>query len=288
MTAKAGVVGWPVKHSLSPVLHGYWLNRYEIDGSFEKIAAKPEEFKATVYRLRNKGFRGVNVTVPHKLAAFKLAKRHDAAAIISRTANLLVFHDDGRIEGRNTDTFGLIESLNRSLGDGALAKKSVVILGAGGAARAAALALNILDAGKIYILGRHLRNAERVARDLSKWNIGPLKAEYIAGTFDDWPEAAKRASLLVNATSAGMKGMPPLLIDLKPLPLRAAVCDVVYNPRETRLLRRAKARGHKTIDGLGMLMYQAAPSFKAFFGRKPKVTLGLRRSLIRALRERQA
>jgi len=276
----AGIIGWPVSHSLSPVLHGYWLEEYDIDGAMVPLAARREDFAAVIDGVRRAGFAGVNVTVPHKEAAFAIAHKVDAAAQAIGAANLLIFHDQ-KIKGRNTDSIGLAESLRESIGP--LNGKSVVLLGAGGAARGAILALEMLGAGTIYLLNRDSHRAKTLVSSLAP----QVKASITPGGLDDWNRRAGDVALVVNSTSAGMGSNPPLAIDLSVLPKSAMVCDIVYNPLETQLLKDAAARGHKTIDGLGMLMHQAAPSFEAFFGVKPKVTQGLRDALVKVLSERQ-
>ena len=273
----AGVMGWPIAHSLSPLLHGYWLDELKIDGALVPLAVCREDFAPVIGGLRRAGFRGVNVTVPHKEAAFALAHYCDATASAAGAVNLLIFHDDGRIEGRNTDAVGLTNSLAESVGT--LAGKNVVLLGAGGAARGAALALNAQDAAKVHILNRHADKAAALAQALQ-----PLvTCELVPGGFEDWTAVAGAVSLMINSTSAGMKNNPPLALDLAALNRDAAVLDIVYNPLETELLKQARARGHVAIDGLGMLMHQAAPSFEALFGVKPKVSPGLRAMLEQAL-----
>ena len=275
----AGIIGWPVNHSLSPVLHGYWLAEYGIDGAMIPLAARVEDFAVVIDGVRRAGFRGVNVTVPHKEAAFAIAHRADQAAKSAGAANLLIFHDR-EIEARNSDSIGLAESLRENIG--ALQGASAVLLGAGGAARGAILALEMLGAGKIHLLNRDSRRAGILAASLAP----QVKAAIEPGALGDWSAVASGAALLVNSTSAGMGANPPLDIDLSRLPQSAAVCDIVYNPLETKLLKDAAARGHKTIDGLGMLMHQAVPSFEAFFGVRPKVTPALREALVKVLGER--
>jgi shikimate dehydrogenase len=272
----AGVVGWPVTHSLSPVLHGHWLDEYKIDGAMVPLAATREDFSAVIDGVRRAGFRGVNVTVPHKEAAFALAHRLDAAAKLAGAANLLIFSDGG-IEGRNTDSYGLAESLRESVGE--LDGKTVVLLGAGGAARGAILALEMLNANTIHLLNRDAHRALTLATSLAPQIRAPIKP----GILTDWKTIAGDAALVVNSTSAGMGANPPLDVDLAALPKSAAVCDIVYNPLETKLLKDARALGHTTIDGLGMLMHQAVPSFEAFFGVRPKVTQDLRETLVKVL-----
>jgi len=276
----AGIIGWPVTHSLSPVLHGHWLAEYDIDGAMVPLAARREDFAAVIDGVRRAGFKGVNVTVPHKEAAFAISHRLDAAAQAAGAANLLIFGEQG-IEGRNTDSIGLAESLRENIGT--LNGKSVVLLGAGGAARGAILALEMLGAARIHLLNRDVHRAKTLAASLTPRAKAPLAP----GGLEDWRKVAGDAALVVNSTSAGMGSNPPLEIDLAALPKSAAVCDIVYNPLETKLLKDAAARGHRTIDGLGMLMHQAVPSFEAFFGVRPQVTPGLRAALEKALRERQ-
>ena len=276
----AGVIGWPVSHSLSPVLHGHWLELYGIDGAMIPLAARVEDFAAVIDGARRAGFKGVNVTVPHKESAFAIAHKVDAAAKSAGAANLLIFQD-GKIEGRNTDSLGLAESLRENIGS--LNGKPVVLLGAGGAARGAILALEMLGAGKIHLLNRDAHRAKTLAASLAP----QVKAAVEPGALSDWNKVVGGAVLVVNSTSAGMGANPPLDIDLAALPKSAAVCDIVYNPLETKLLKDAAAHGHKTIDGLGMLMHQAVPSFEAFFGVRPQVTPALRAALVQVLSVRQ-
>ena len=273
----AGVVGWPIRHSLSPLLHGYWLEELKIDGALVPLSVPREDFARTVLALRRAGFTGVNVTVPHKEAAFALAHIRDAAAESAGAANLLIFHTDGRIEGRNTDAAGLEASLRENMES--LKSKTVVLLGAGGAARGALLALDGLNAGRIHLLNRSPGKAAQLAMAMKTF----VKSDIQPGALEDWANVAGHADLIVNTTSAGMKDHPPLELDLAALRSTATVLDIVYNPLQTPLLKQAKTRGLKTIDGLGMLMHQAAPSFEAFFGVAPKVTPGLRAHLEKAL-----
>ncbi|HWA91269.1 MAG TPA: shikimate dehydrogenase [Rhizomicrobium sp.] len=254
----AGVIGWPVAQSLSPRLHGYWLAEHGIDGAFVKLPVRPEDFSTVLSGLRRAGFAGVSVTVPHKEAAFAVGARVDEAARAAGAVNQLVFHADGSIEGLNTDVPGL----KASLAAVDFAGKPVVILGAGGASRAAQIALK--EAGEIRLLNR------------TPGRMGAVG-------FGHWAEAAKDAALVINTSSAGMKDTPSPDVDLALLPKTAIVCDIVYNPLRTGLLLRADALGLKTVDGLGMLMHQAVPAFEAFFGVAPQVTPALRRVLEEAL-----
>ena len=275
----AGVIGWPIAHSLSPLLHGYWLREYGVDGALVPLAVRRQDFARVVIGLRLAGFAGVNVTVPHKEAAFALADACDAAARAAGAANLLIFHADGQVEGRNTDAAGLRENLRQELGE-TLKGSTAILLGAGGAARGAVLALADQGVKRVHILNRHADRARALAAALQAM----VACQLIPGALADWATTAPEAALLVNATSAGMNGKNDLELPLTLLPREAVVCDLVYNPLETGLLRDAKALGNRTIDGLGMLMHQAAPSFEAFFQVRPQVTSGLRAALQQALK----
>jgi shikimate dehydrogenase len=274
----AGVIGWPIVHSVSPTLHGYWLREENLNGALVPLAVARENFARVIRALQLSGFRGVNVTLPHKEAAFALADQSDEAAKTAGAANLLIFHAENRIEARNTDMVGLRESIRERLGD--LRGRTVVLLGAGGAARGAILALNELGAARVHILNRHPDKAVALAKALKTMVASQLEG----ADLKDWPKMAGEADLLVNTTSAGMKGHPALALDLAGLKPAAAVLDIVYNPLETALLKDAKVRGHVAIDGLGMLMHQGVPSFEVFFGVRPKVTDGLRKHLEQSLR----
>jgi shikimate dehydrogenase len=259
----AGVMGWPVRHSRSPRLHGYWLAQHGVDGAYVPLAVEPAQFGAAVRGLLACGFRGVNVTIPHKEAAFALCDDLADSARRAGAVNTLRF-EDGRILGSNTDGYGFLESLAEQAPGFDPRSGPAVLLGAGGAARAIAAAL--LDAGcpRVTLVNRTRPRAEALAAALG----GPVlvaEAPPLAG-----------AALLVNTTSLGMAGQPPLGIDLSPLPPAAVVADIVYVPLETPLLAAARARGLVAVDGLGMLLHQARPGFAAWFGVAPQVDAGLR------------
>ncbi|MEI9885585.1 MAG: shikimate dehydrogenase [Rhizomicrobium sp.] len=278
----AGIMGWPVAQAFSPRLHGFWLDEMRIDGALVPLAVRPEDFSVVVRGLIKAGFRGSSVTIPHKEAAFALCHDCDLAARAAGAANLLIFNDNGRIEGRNTDATGLAASLRETLGADCVRGGPVVLLGAGGAARAAVVALHDLGAGEIRILNRTRSRAEQLVAALAG-QVAPKLTVYDDA---DWAKAASGARLVVHTTSAGMKGAPSLDLDLGALPKDAGVCDIVYNPLETPLLRNARIAGLSTVDGLGMLMHQGVPAFEAFFGVAPRVTPALRRHLEDALRAR--
>jgi shikimate dehydrogenase len=267
MTGKArlaGVLGWPVAHSRSPRLHGFWLRRHGIDGAYIPLPVAPADFADAVRGLIKMGFQGCNVTIPHKEAAFALCDECDASARRTGAVNTLVFRD-GRILGSNTDGFGFLESLREQAPAWAATDGPAVLLGAGGAARAIAAAL--LDAGcpALTIVNRDIGRAEALAQALG----GPVRVAATA--------PLEAAALLVNSTSLGMEGQLPLEIDLAALPPHAVVADAVYVPLETPLLAAARRRGLRVVDGLGMLLHQARPGFAAWFGTMPVVDAELRR-----------
>ena len=264
-TLTAGVLGYPVEHTLSPRLHSYWLKLYGIDGTYEKIATKPEELVATLRNLAAKGYRGVNLTVPHKEAALKLVDEIDPLAESVGAINTIIMRDDGGLLGCNTDVFGFSENLR--MAGLSVKNKPVTLLGAGGAARAAIVALMDMGASDIRIMNRTPDRAEILRNE-----FGKTISVYAWGD----TKALKESALLANATSLGLKGQPPLELALDDLPKTAWVTDMVYAPLITPLLERAAARGYKTVDGLGMLLHQARPAFQAFFGRDPQVTAELR------------
>jgi shikimate dehydrogenase len=258
----AGILGWPASHSRSPRLHGFWLQRHGVDGAYVPLPVRPEDFAAAVRSLAALGFRGANVTQPHKEAAFAVCDEVAPGAARAGAVNTLVF-EDGRILGSNTDGFGFLANMAARAPGWRAAAGPAVVLGAGGAARAIAAAL--LDAGcpLVTLVNRTVARAEALAAALG----GPVA---VATT----PPLAG-AALLVNTTSLGMAGHPPLALDLATLPAGATVCDIVYIPRATPLLRDAAARGLAVVDGLGMLLHQARPGFEAWFGVAPEVDAAL-------------
>ncbi len=265
----AGVFGWPVAHSRSPRLHGYWLERYGINGAYLPLAARPEDFTDAVRILPRLGFAGANVTLPHKEAAHVLADEIDATAKRIGAVNTLVFEADGLVRGSNTDAYGFIHNLTEGGAGHDWAGGPAVVLGAGGAARAVLVALDDAGVSEIRLTNRTRARAEELAATLAP-----------GATVVDWDERAAAldgASLLVNTTSLGMAGQAPLDLALDTLPDAALVTDLVYAPLETPLLAAARARGNPAVDGLGMLLHQARPGFHAWFGVDPEVDDGLRR-----------
>ena len=242
-------MGWPVAHSLSPRLHGHWLDKYKIDGAYVPMPVKPEDFETALHALPKLGFAGVNVTVPHKEAAFACADSADDLARRLSAANTLIFGADGRIDAHNTDGYGFIESLRAHEHGLHLEGGPAVVIGAGGSARAVVAALIGAGVPELRVVNRTKQRAEALKADLG----GPI-------TVVDWAErgaALDDAALLVNATTQGLRGQPPLDLPLDALPARALVSDLVYVPLQTPLLADARRRGNRTVDGLGMLLYQA-------------------------------
>jgi len=254
----AGVIGWPVAHSRSPRLHGFWLERHGIDGAYLPLAVRPEDFAVAVRGLVAAGFRGANVTIPHKEAAFALCDTVEDSAREAGAVNTLVF-EDGRITGRNTDGIGFLANLRQHGIDPAAGP--TLLLGAGGAARAIAASFRGLGVA-VTLTNRTRARAEELARSLPGCRVLDWEARNAA--------AADHA-LIVNTTSLGMSGHAPLEIDLSHAAPDASVADIVYVPLETPLITAARSRGLKTAPGLGMLLHQAVPGFASWFGVAPTV-----------------
>lgn len=275
---KAGVIGYPISHSLSPRIHNYWLQQYHIKASYEAIPVKPEDLKTFLGKMAKEEFAGVNVTIPHKEAAFNLVKTDRHTQNIGAVNTIIV--RDEQIIGMNTDVYGFIHSLLEKFEDKELKaiSRKTLIMGAGGATRAVCTALQPYS-GEITIVNRTREKAEKLAS-----HMRAMEMENIA--VSDWhnlENIMSDATLLVNTTSLGMKGQPSLDISLKTLPATAVVCDIVYNPLPTQLLKQAEARGNRTIDGLGMLLYQAQSAFAEWFDVVPEVTPELRHYVAEAL-----
>ena len=270
----AGVAGWPVSHSGSPRLHGHWLERYGVDGAYLPLAVHPDDLAGALRALPLLGFRGVNLTVPHKERALALCDEIGDEAARIGAVNTVVIGEDGRLVGSNTDGFGFLENLTRNSAWRA-SKGPALLFGAGGAARAVAVAL--LDAGvsELRLVNRTAARVESLA--------AALGTGAHAWSWETREAALDGCALLVNATTLGMEGQPPLDLDLTRLPAQAVVNDIVYTPLETPLLREAARRGNPAVDGLGMLLHQARPGFEAWFGVRPEVDETLRRFVLEDL-----
>jgi len=264
---RACVMGYPVAHSRSPMIHGYWLRQLGIAGEYGLAELTPEAFPEFITHLARHGYVGGNITVPHKQNAYQLVDARDDAAQAIGAVNT-VWLEGTRLMGGNSDAHGFIANLDDRAPGWDLTNGHAVIIGAGGAARAAAYA--IVQRGlKVSLINRTASHEEELALHFA----GNVEA---AGGFDALPQVLGSADLLVNCTPLGMHGKPPLEVDLSPLKATAVVYDVVYVPLETNLLAAARARGHRTVDGLGMLLQQAGFGFQKWFGARPKVTPELR------------
>ncbi|MBY0380932.1 MAG: shikimate dehydrogenase [Xanthobacteraceae bacterium] len=265
MPKAACLIGWPAAHSRSPLIHRYWLKQLSLDGDYRTEAVEPAAFVDFVSHLAAHGYAGANVTIPHKEAALALS-RPDARARAVGAANTLYF-DGGVLSSTNTDVEGFINNLDASA-PGWDQTENAVVLGAGGSSRA--VVFGLLDRGitRLYLANRTRQRAELLAQQFGG-RVIPIDWDGIAGVLS-------RAGLLVNTTSLGMKGQPPLEIDISRLPSGATVADLVYVPLQTALLKSAMARHLKTADGLGMLLHQAVRGFELWFGQRPQVTPALR------------
>jgi shikimate dehydrogenase len=261
----ACLIGWPAAHSRSPLIHRYWLRTLGIEGGYVIEAVPPDEFKDFIFRLSLRGFVGANVTIPHKERALELTKP-DARARAVGAANTLWFAD-GELCSTNTDVEGFIDNLD-ACAEGWDRCDEALVLGAGGSSRA--VLFGLLDRGvkRIHLANRTMARAKALAEQFGA-NVVPVAWDAIG-------DLLPRTGLLVNTTSLGMKGQPPLEIDLALLPPQAVVADLVYVPLDTPLLAAARARDLRTADGLGMLLHQAVRGFELWFGRRPEVTAELR------------
>jgi shikimate dehydrogenase len=260
---RACVVGWPIEHSRSPAIHGYWLNRYGIDGSYTKEAVQPGRLEGFLRLLATNGYRGCNVTIPYKEEALHLVDEADATAAAIGAANTL-WLENGRLYATNTDAYGYMTYLAACVPGWQRRDAPVVILGAGGAARAIVHGFLESGVGEIRLMNRTRDRADAVARDFGR----RVKVR-------DWSErsaASRDAAVLVNTTAVGLKGDGSLGIDFAGFHPECVVSDIVYVPLETALIRDARRNGLRTVDGLGMLLHQAVPGFEKWFGVRPEVT----------------
>jgi shikimate dehydrogenase len=264
----AGVMGDPVMHSRSPKLHNYWLAKYGLTGAYMPLAIAREHLRAALRALPALGFSGCNLTIPHKEAALKIVDKVNPLARRIGAVNCVVVAADGSLEGQNHDAFGYIENVREAQPGWRADTGPIVIIGAGGGARAVLVGLTDQGAREIRLVNRTLARAKALANELG----GPITAL----SWEERERALEGAAMLVNATNQGMVGEPPLDLALNRLPASALVSDIVYIPRETALIAAARKRGNPTVNGLGMLLHQARPAFQAWFGIMPEVTPELR------------
>ncbi len=268
---KACVIGWPIMHSRSPLIHGYWLERYGIDGEYAREAVQPEHFPQYLKSLASFGYCGANITAPHKEAAYQAADKRDAAAEAAGAVNT-VWIENGALCATNTDTHGFLANLDEQAPGWDGGKGVAAVLGAGGAARA--VIRGLLDRGfeTVRLMNRTRSRAQELADRFGRGVV-------VTG-WELRSEALHGCEALINTTALGMTGQPSLDLDLASLPPYAVVNDIVYSPLETSLLRAARAKGLRIADGLGMLLHQAAPGFARWFGLYPAVTPELRALII--------
>lgn len=273
---RAFIVGHPIKHSRSPLIHGHWLAQYGLNGSYERIDVAPVDFGAFLKDFARQGYAGGNVTIPHKEAAFAGVDRRTERAERLGAVNTL-WVEDGVLWGDNTDVLGFMANLDLSLGTGwDQDVDTALVLGAGGAARGIVAGLQDRPLRRILVANRTLSKAQELVRGLE----GAGRARLEALAWEDLDRALPDAQLIVNTTSLGMAGQPSLVLDLARAPRRAIVTDIVYVPLRTPLLAAAEAQGLRTVDGLGMLLHQAVPGFERWFGVRPQVTPDLRARIV--------
>lgn len=284
MKKAAGVMGFPVSHSLSPRLHGYWINKYDLDAVYVAREVKPEELRKTLQELpkhcaeKDEIFRGGNLTIPLKETALDIVDILEPSAKIIGAVNTLVLAEDGTLIGRNTDGIGFQDSLAEHVTLEGFKQGTALVLGAGGAAKAIVHALMEMGFGKILISNRTKLRADELV-------------EHAGGVTETLPwdartEVLDQVDLVVNTTSLGMSGQPALQMSLEGLKNGAVVTDIVYVPLETDLLREARDKGHVAVDGLGMLLHQAKAGFEAWFGVKPEVDKALRDFVLEGLKKK--
>ena len=271
----AAVIGWPIGHTMSPVIHTYWLKQLGLNGYYIPIGLRPENFEASVKSLPKLGFHGANITIPYKETVLGMAKTVSDRAALIGAANTIVFREDGSFFADNTDGYGFLQNLRQQAPDWSAAQGAAVVFGAGGAARAVVSALLDDGAPEIRILNRTRHRAEII-----KDQFG---ARVTVFDFAKYREALHGAATIVNTTSLGMAGQQPLNVRLEFAPRTALVTDIVYNPLKTDFLRQAEEGGMRTVDGLGMLLHQAVPGFESWFDYRPVVDDELRALVIETL-----
>jgi shikimate dehydrogenase len=264
----AGVMGWPVMHSRSPMLHNYWFERHDLAGTYVPLAIPPEGLASALRALHPLGFSGCNLTIPHKQQAMKIVDEVDGLAKKVGAISCVVVRRDGSLAGTNNDCYGFTESIRQEQPGWRADAGPIVVVGAGGGSRAVCYALAQAGAREIRLLNRTLERASEIAAEFG----GPIRAL----PWEQRHDALAGATMVVNTTSQGMVGQSTLDLHLDALPKSAVAVDIVYIPLETPFLAAARRRGNRTVNGLGMLLHQARPAWKAWFGIEPEVTAELR------------
>lgn len=297
MKLKACVIGYPISHSLSPVIHNYWLKKYGIDGEYTAVEVKPEELESFILSLGKNGYKGCNITLPHKEKAWQVVSKFNKSpddefytlpnhvAHFMQAINTIVIDQNNHFVATNTDFIGFARNLLESQPNYDYANSIAFIIGAGGAAKAIAFALASMNVQQIVITNRTIEKAFEV-KDMMVKNFNFPDDKFSVIDWKDRSNILVNCNLIVNATSLGMKNQPELDIDLSDLPDNSLVTDIVYNPLETEFLKQAKKYGAITVDGLGMLIHQAAPGFEAWFGKKPEIDEELRQTVLNHLKNR--
>jgi shikimate dehydrogenase len=275
---KAFVIGYPIKHSRSPLIHNYWLSKYDISGSYVKLEVTPEQLEAFLSEMERSGYCGGNVTLPHKETALAACATVTEMARKIGAANTL-WREGGRLYGDNTDVGGFLANLDAETPDWDVDCDKAAVIGAGGAARAILVGLAKRGISEVKLLNRSADRMLKLAQEAQSWGFQRVETQLL----NEGPGALDGEALLVNTTSLGMTGQPKLSIDLEGLQQGAVVSDIVYAPLETDLLAEAKRRGHRISSGLGMLLHQAVPGFERWFGVRPEVTSELRDLIIEDL-----
>jgi shikimate dehydrogenase len=273
----AGVMGWPVMHSRSPLMHNYWLRSHALAGTYVPLAIQPGGLAAALRALHPLGFAGCNLTIPHKQQAMSIVDEVDAVAKRIGAISCVIVRPDGSLAGTNNDWFGFIHNLKQEEPGWRADAGPVVVLGAGGGSRAVCYGLMQEGAKEIRLVNRTFTRAKALADEFGE----PLKAI----PWDERHDVLKGAAMVVNATSQGMTGQPALDIRLDQLSKTALAADIIYIPLETPFLAAARARGNRTVNGLGMLLHQGRPAWKAWFGIEPAVTAELRAIMEKSIRD---
>ena len=274
---KIAILGNPINHSLSPKIHNYWLKEMKINAKYTAIKTPIKNLEKTIKNLSNKGYKGVNLTIPLKEEALKYINSKNKIVDIIGAANVLIFSKKGHVKGKNTDVYGFKKSILKLVKN--KRKEIAIVIGSGGAARAIVYVLIQMNYKKIIIYNRTKKNAEIIKKDLLKKHSSKLQTKINCEKLKKIKNNIKKTNLLINTTPMGMKNFPPLNINIKKFKTNLAVFDLVYNPLETKLIKDSKKRGIKNTNGLDMLMYQAQRSFYYWLNKKPKVTNKLKKIL---------